>query len=134
MLVCLTLKNKENIFVAAGIAECEEEGYPLQLDDLFNDKMVEFCWSEDQSYTNAAAIIADVFGELNDYKKKAGLIYQTDFGIDNIAEELIKSNFYNESNNSDNGMISFLEDVKNSWEDSADISITRIAEEPDPAF
>ena len=120
--------------MAAGIAECEEEGYPLQLDDLFNDKMVEFCWSEDQSYTNAAAIIADVFGELNDYKKKAGLIYQTDFGIDNIAEELIKSNFYNESNNSDNGMISFLEDVKNSWEDSADISITRIAEEPDPAF
>lgn len=134
MLVCFTLKNREGVFMVSGLCEVETNDYPQEtLEETFNDKIVEYDWVEDQSVWNAINVVKDTIYELN-CSEKVGLVYQTDFGFDKIAEEYVKSNEFRESNSAEFGMITLMPDVAESWLDSVDFYVEKAAEEPDPAF
>ena len=107
MIYCCKLKNRENDFVCAALIELDQEWVDISVfNRIFNDKLTEYCWEEDQNDENALIILRDTLLELsNNPNLNIGLEGNKEI----VTQNIIKNKFTYRCQIG-NGIISFYED------------------------
>lgn len=113
MIYCCKLKNRENDFVCAALIELDhqEEDDISELHRIFNDKITEYCWEEEQNDENALIILRDT---LLEFSNNPNLNIGLEGNKEIVTQNIIKNKFTYRCQ-IENGIISFYEDCDRTY-------------------